>query len=106
LRLSLFLADERSSRSSCIIALYASRREENHRQVAGLILPQLATKDDWFGEVVAVGPEVKSVKPGDIVVAPAYTAVEFTSFDRGETYRAYHEDNILAVFDREEILGG
>jgi len=73
---------------------------------SGLILPQLATKDDWFGEVVAVGPEVKSVKPGDIIVAPVYTAVEFTSFDRDETYRAYHEDNILAVFDREEILGG
>jgi co-chaperonin GroES (HSP10) len=73
---------------------------------SGLILPQLATKDDWFGEVVAVGPEVKSVKPGDIIVAPIYTAAEFTSFDRGETYRAYHEDNILAVFDREEILGG
>jgi co-chaperonin GroES (HSP10) len=73
---------------------------------SGLILPQLATRDDWFGEVVAVGPEVKSVKPGDIIVAPIYTAVEFTSFDRGETYRAYHEDNILAVFDREEILGG
>jgi hypothetical protein len=32
--------------------------------------------------------------------------VEFASFDRGETYRAYHEDNILAVFDREEVLGG
>jgi co-chaperonin GroES (HSP10) len=73
---------------------------------SGLILPQIATKDDWFGEVVAVGPEVKSVKPGDIIVAPIYTAVEFTSFDRNETYRAYHEDNILAVFDREEILGG
>jgi co-chaperonin GroES (HSP10) len=72
----------------------------------GLILPQIATKDDWFGEVVAVGPDVKSVKPGDIIVAPIYTAVEFASFDRGETYRAYHEDNILAVFDREEVLGG
>ena len=73
---------------------------------SGLILPHLATKDDWFGEVVAVGPEVKSVKPGDIIVAPIYTTVEFASFDRGETYRAYHEDNILAVFDREEVLGG
>ncbi len=73
---------------------------------SGLILPQIATKDDWFGEVVAVGPDVKSVKPGDIIVAPVYTAVEFASFDRNETYRAYHEDNILAVFDREEILGG
>lgn len=49
---------------------------------------------------------MKSVKPGDIIVAPVYTAVEFASFDRGETYRAYHEDNILAVFDREEVLGG
>jgi co-chaperonin GroES (HSP10) len=73
---------------------------------SGLILPQIATKDDWFGEVVAVGPEVKSVKPGDIIVAPIYTAVEFASFDRNEAYRAYHEDNILAVFDREEVLGG
>ncbi len=73
---------------------------------SGLILPQIATKDDWFGEVVAVGPDVKSVKPGDIIAAPVYAAVEFSSFDRGETYRAYHEDNILAVFDREEILGG
>ncbi len=52
---------------------------------SGLILPRIATNDDWFGEVVAVGPEVKSVKPGDIIIAPIYTGVEFASFDRNET---------------------
>ena len=68
-------------------------------------MPQIATKDDWFGEVVAVGPDVRCVKVGDIIIAPIHTAVEFHSLDREESYRAYHEDNILAVFDREEVLG-
>lgn len=71
-------------------------------QRGSLIIPTLAVKDDWLGEVVSVGPEARWVKPGQVAIAPVYHAVEFEV--RGEVYRAYHEDNLIAVFDPEELM--
>ncbi len=73
-------------------------------QRGSIIIPTIATKDHWLGEVVVAGDEVTNVHPGEVVIAPAYTAVEFEV--EGQEYRAYHLDNILAVFSREEIFGG
>ncbi len=72
-------------------------------QRGSLIVPTIATRDHWLGEVVVVGEEVENIAPGEIIIAPAYTAVEF-ELD-GQEYRAYHVDNILAVFLPEEIYG-
>lgn len=48
---------------------------ENHQPVyapSGILLPDRSASDDHFGIVRFIGPDVKALKPGDVIIMPTW----------------------------------
>lgn len=68
-------------------------REET--TASGIFLPDTASKDKPMeGDVIAVGPDCKAVKKGDLVVFKKYSPTEI-EIDKQEYF----------ILDEEDILG-
>ncbi len=72
------------------------RREEKEKTAGGIYIPDSAKEKPQSGDVVAVGPQCKTVKTGDSVLFAKYAGNEF-SVD-GDALIIMREDDILGVF--------
>lgn len=71
-------------------------------KVGSIVVPTLAVKDSYIGEVVEVGPEAADlVKPGEFIVAPIHYAVEIQV--NQQDYCVYSAKQISAVLTKEEV---
>lgn len=61
---------------------------------SGIILPQEKTVSEFQGTVLSIGPEVKHIKVGDVIIYK-----QFTSNKIPETEAEYlvHERDVLAI---------
>ncbi len=72
------------------------RKEEAEKTAGGIYIPDSAKEKPQGGEVVAAGPECKTVKAGDAVLFAKYAGSEFAV--DGEDLIIMREDDILGVF--------
>ncbi|WP_147818717.1 co-chaperone GroES [Salidesulfovibrio onnuriiensis] len=72
------------------------RTAEEETTAGGIIIPDSAKEKPQGGEVLAAGPECKSLKAGDAVLFAKYAGTEFNS--EGEELLIMREDDILGVF--------
>ncbi len=72
------------------------RKAEEEKTAGGIYIPDSAKEKPQGGEVLAAGPECKTVKAGDSVLFAKYAGSEF-SMD-GEELIIMREDDILGVF--------
>ena len=63
---------------------------------SGFVLPESAQKETVESEVLAVGPEVKTVKAGDSVLHSKYGPTEF-ELSKDEVVSICKEEDIYAV---------
>ncbi|HHF98860.1 MAG TPA: co-chaperone GroES [Candidatus Aerophobetes bacterium] len=74
-------------------------QKQEEKTQGGIYLPETATKEKpQQGEVIAVGPDFKGVKKGDIVIFAKYGGTE-VKID-GEEYLVLGEDDVLAVLEK------
>jgi len=72
--------------------------KQEEKTEGGIYLPETASKEKpQRGEVIAVGPDFKGVKKGDIVIFAKYGGTE-VKLD-GEEYLVLGEDDVLAVLE-------
>ncbi|QGY38967.1 co-chaperone GroES [Pseudodesulfovibrio cashew] len=72
------------------------RKDQEEKTSGGIYIPDSAKEKPQAGEVVAAGPECKTVKDGDAVLFAKYAGSEF-SVD-GDELIIMREDDILGVF--------
>jgi chaperonin GroES len=72
------------------------RKEKEDRTAGGIYIPDSAKEKPQGGEILAAGPECKTVKAGDSILFAKYAGSEF-SMD-GEDLIIMREDDILGVF--------
>jgi len=72
------------------------RKEEEDKTAGGIYIPDSAKEKPQGGEIMAAGPECKTVKEGDSILFAKYAGSEF-SMD-GEDLIIMREDDILGVF--------
>ena len=72
------------------------RKDEEEKTAGGIYIPDSAKEKPQGGEVVAAGPECKTVKKGDAVLFAKYAGSEF-SVD-SEDLIIMREDDILGIF--------
>jgi len=72
------------------------RKEEEEQTAGGIYIPDSAKEKPQGGEIVAAGPECKTVKEGDMILFAKYAGSEF-SMDN-EDLIIMREDDILGVF--------
>ncbi len=72
------------------------RKEEQEKTAGGIYIPDSAKEKPQGGEVLAAGPECKTVKAGDSVLFAKYAGSEFAV--DGEDLIVMREDDILGVF--------
>ena len=72
------------------------RKDEEAKTAGGIYSPDSAKERPQGGEIVAAGPEGKTVKKGDSVLFAKYAGSEF-SMD-SEDLIIMREDDILGVF--------
>ena len=77
--------------------------EAKEVKVGSIVLPNIAIKDNAMWRVHSVGPEVKSLKPGDYVLCPVHAIYEVEM--AGKSYAVVREDHIYAVLDESEVYG-
>lgn len=72
--------------------------KQEEKTEGGIYLPETASKDrPQRGEVIAVGPDFKGVKKGDVVVFAKYGGTEVKLNE--EEYLVLGEDDVLAVLE-------
>lgn len=69
--------------------------ETKDRTASGLYLPDSAKEKPVAATVVAIGPDVKQVKPGDNIVYKDYATTELKV--EGKDYLIIKEEDILAT---------
>ena len=72
------------------------RKAEEEKTAGGIYIPDSAKEKPQGGEIVAAGPQCKTVKAGDSVLFAKYAGSEF-SMDN-ESLIIMKEDDILGVF--------
>ncbi len=72
------------------------RKVEEDRTAGGIYIPDSAKEKPQGGEILAAGPECKTVKRGDSILFAKYAGSEF-SLD-GDELVIMREDDILGVF--------
>jgi chaperonin GroES len=72
------------------------RKDEEEKTAGGIYIPDSAKEKPQGGEIVAAGPDCKTVKKGDSVLFAKYAGSEF-SMD-SEDLVIMREDDILGVF--------
>ncbi|MGL1862898.1 MAG: co-chaperone GroES [Pseudodesulfovibrio sp.] len=72
------------------------RKEEQEKTAGGIYIPDSAKEKPQGGEVLAAGPECKTVKAGDSVLFAKYAGSEFAV--DGEDLVVMREDDILGIF--------
>jgi co-chaperonin GroES (HSP10) len=78
--------------------------DRNEVKVGSIVVPTIAIKDSYMGEVVEVGPEaVDLVKPGEFIVAPVHYAIEIQVHQ--QDYYVYSAKHVSVVLTREEVFG-
>lgn len=71
-------------------------QKQEEKTQGGIYLPDTASKEKpQKGEVIAVGPDFKGVKKGDIVIFAKYSGAEVKI--EGEEYIVLGKDDVLAV---------
>lgn len=76
------------------VVVKAKAKEET--RASGIVLPETASKErPQQGEVLAVGPDCKAVKKGDIIVFKTYSPSEI-KIDEVE-YLILKEEDVLAT---------
>ncbi len=73
----------------------AVREEAETKTASGLYLPDSAKEKPVYARVVAVGPDVKTVKVKDRIVYKEYSTTELTVED--SEYLIVKEEDILAT---------
>lgn len=72
------------------------RTEEQETTAGGIIIPDSAKEKPQGGEIVAAGPDCKTLKKGDSVLFAKYAGTEFDM--DGDDLLIMREDDILGVF--------
>jgi chaperonin GroES len=73
----------------------AVREEAQTKTASGLYLPDNAKEKPVIAKVVAVGPDVKSLKVGDRIVYKEYTTTDLKINDK--EYLIVKEEDVLAT---------
>lgn len=73
----------------------AVREEALAKTASGLYLPENAKEKPVIAKVIAVGPDVKSLKVGDRIVYKEYSTTDLT-IDKDE-YLIVKEEDVLAT---------
>lgn len=73
----------------------AVKEEAQTKTTSGLYLPDNAKEKPVSATVKAIGPAVKSLKPGDKIVYKEYTTTEIKVGD--QTYIIVKEEDVLAT---------
>jgi len=72
------------------------RKAEEEKTAGGIYIPDSAKEKPQGGEIMAAGPDCKTVKKGDSILFAKYAGSEF-SMD-GDDLIIMREDDILGVF--------
>lgn len=75
------------------------KRCEAKTTKGGIILPDAAQEKPKEGEVVAVGPENKDVKVGDLVMFSSYAGTEVKDQQGEEEYLILSADDVLGILE-------
>jgi chaperonin GroES len=75
--------------------IVAQQLEAQTKTASGLYLPDSAKEKPKIAQVVAVGPNVKTVKVGDQIICKEYTETKL-KMDR-EEYLIVKEEDVLAT---------
>ena len=78
--------------------LAVRRFEAKEKTAGGLFIPQGAKEPQVGGEVLAVGPEVTEISPGDTVIFGKYAGVEVAV--EGKSVLMLKYEDILGVFEK------
>lgn len=70
-------------------------REEEEKYVGSLVIPETAKEKPMGAKVVAVGPDVKYIVPGDFVLVGRYAGAECTF--RDVHYTIIRESEVLGI---------
>lgn len=73
----------------------AVREEAKTQTASGIYLPDTAKEKPVFARVEAVGPDVKNVKKGDLIIYKEYSTTDL-KID-GTDYLIVNEEDILAT---------
>ncbi|WP_018123664.1 co-chaperone GroES [Desulfovibrio oxyclinae] len=74
------------------------RLPEEEKTSGGIIIPDAAKEKPMSGEVLAAGPECKSVEAGNSVLFAKWAGTEFSA--EGEDVMIMREDDILAIVEQ------
>ncbi len=78
----------------------AKTKQPQTKTKSGLYLPESSTEKSVTVEVIAVGPEVKTIKPGNQIIHKQYEATELT-IDK-QDYLIIKEEAILAILEGDK----
>jgi len=73
----------------------AVREEVSTKTASGLFLPESSKEKPVIAKVVAVGPDVKHLKPGDKIVYKEYSTTDLKVND--QEYLIVKEEDVLAT---------
>lgn len=73
----------------------ATREQTESKTMSGLYLPDTAKEKSVVAVVVAVGPDVKSIKKGDRIVYKEYSVIELKVAT--VEYLIVKEEDVLAI---------
>ena len=76
-------------------------REEEEKYTGSLFIPETAKEKPMGAKVIAVGPECKSVSPGDFALVGRYAGAEVEF--RGVRYTILREQEILGIVPKEAM---
>lgn len=76
----------------------------NEVRYGSIVVPVVGVGDHTIWKVIEVGPEVKSVQPGQYVIAPVHVLQELHY--RGRELAVMREDHVYAILDEDEVFGG
>ena len=72
--------------------------EDIHEQTtSGIFIPTDTINKEQLCEVVSIGPEVKQLLPGDIIVVPDYSLAKTVLIDNKEYYIMVEAETLLIV---------
>lgn len=75
----------------------AQKIEQKTQTASGLYLTPKSQEEPTGAKVVAIGPDVKSVKKGDQIIFKEYSSTE-VKIDKDE-YLIIKEEDVLAILD-------
>lgn len=66
----------------------------------GIILPETREEPQKYGRVISVGPDVKSISVGDIIVF--HRSLGMAMMMEGKIYRVLNEPEIYCILEEEK----